>query len=150
MRPTIFLGADHAGFNLKNYLRRFLVDHGYEVVDVGATELDPNDDYPKYALEVARNIKNKHALGVLLCGNAEGVCIAANKVTGVRAAVGYSVYAARSSRNDDSANIICLPARVLKRDEASRILLTFLTTSFSNAARHVRRVKAVQNIEKEN
>lgn len=148
MRPTIYIGADHAGFNLKNHLVRFLREHGYEVADVGARELDPDDDYPDFAVAVASKVSKKHARGILLCGNAEGVCIVANKAKGIRAAVGYSVYAARTTRTDDDANIICLPGRVLKRAEAERIVLEFLTTPFSHAKRHERRLKKVSKMEK--
>ena len=148
MRPTIYIGSDHAGFTLKNHLVEFLVDHGYTVVDEGAHELDLQDDYPDFALAVGKRVAAEHARGILLCGNAEGICIAANKMKNIRAAIGYSVYAARTTREDDDANVICLPGRVLKRAEAEKITLAFLTAHFSGAARHERRLKKVKNLEK--
>jgi len=147
MRQTVYIGADHAGYNLKNYLVRELNEHGYEVLDLGAHELELEDDYPDFAELVARAVAKKHAHGILICGNAEGICIAANKLNGIRAAVGYSTYAARTTREDDDANIICLPGRVMKREEALKTTLTFLTTRFSGAARHVRRLKKVKKLE---
>lgn len=147
MRPRIYIGADHAGFHLKKHLVRFLEEHGYDLSDLGAHELDPRDDYPDIAAKVATSVAGSHARGILLCGNAEGVCMAANKVKKIRAALGYSVYAARTSRVDDDANILCLPARVLTRNEAERITLRFLTTEFSGAARHVRRLKKLEKLE---
>ncbi|MEI7741623.1 MAG: RpiB/LacA/LacB family sugar-phosphate isomerase [bacterium] len=149
MRPTIFIGSDHAGYNLKNHLVKFLVEQGYEVTDEGAHELDRDDDYPDFAAAVGRRVVAEKAMGILLCGNAEGICIAANKIKNIRAGIGYSVYAARTTREDDDANIICLPGRVLTREEAERTALVFLTTRFSGAARHKRRIKKVKKLENE-
>ncbi|MDA0208333.1 MAG: RpiB/LacA/LacB family sugar-phosphate isomerase [bacterium] len=151
MPKTIFLGSDHAGFALKEsaktYLKRFDVD----VEDLGAHTLDPNDDYPVYAKRVA-NAVNEHAdsLGLLFCGNAEGICITANKFDGIRAGIGYSKEAASTMRNDDHANILCLPGRLHIKDDPLQIIRAFLEHNPSMAPRHLRRLNAIQDIEANN
>ncbi len=151
MKPTIYLGADHAGFDLKSIINEHLTDQGYIVEDLGARELQPNDDYPQYAGAVAEAVANHPgALGVLTCGNAEGVCIAANKFDGIRAGIGYSIEAAETMRNDDNANIICLPGRIKTQDDPLKIIDVFLATQFSKADRHERRLEQVAKIEETN
>jgi len=151
MKPTIYLGADHAGFNLKTSIREHLESHDFLVEDLGAHTLDPKDDYPSYAQAVAEAVLNHTgSLGVLSCGNAEGVCIAANKFDGIRAGIGYSVEAARTMRNDDDANIICIPGRLETQDDPLRIIEAFIHTSFSGADRHRRRLQEIARIEEEN
>ena|SRR3989338_236121 len=144
----IYLGSDHAGFELKEKIKKYLVDLKHEVDDLGAHALDSKDDYPKYAHAVAKKVADEGARGILFCGNGVGVCVVANKVPGVRAAIGYSTYAAETSRTDDDTNVLCLAGRVLKPDEAKDIVRTWLTTDFSGAERHVRRLRHVQKIEK--
>ena len=151
MKPIIYLGADHAGFNMKASIKDHLEHKGYSVEDVGAHELDPNDDYPQYAQAVAESIlEHPGSLGILSCGNAEGVCIAANKFDGIRAGVAYSIDAATTMRNDDNTNVICVPGRIDIPDDPLEIVDTFLETPFSEAARHKRRIEQVKKIEREN
>ena len=121
---------------------------GFVVEDLGAHELDANDDYPQYAAAVAQAVR-KHAgsFGILSCGNAEGICIAANKFQDIRAGIGYSIQAAKTMRNDDNANILCLPGRLPVNDEPLEIAETFLSTPFSKAERHERRLEQVANLE---
>ncbi len=148
MKPTIYIGADHAGFDLKASLKEHLAHQGFIVEDLGAHELNPTDDYPQYAGAVAEAVRNHPgSLGVLACGNAEGVCIAANKFDEIRAGVGYSVEASQTMRNDDNANVICLPGRVKTQDDPLKVLDAFVATPFSGAARHVRRLEQVAAIE---
>lgn len=144
---TIFLGADHAGFRLKEMIQSHLKTEGYAVEDLGAHEVNPTDDYPAYAKAVADAVLEKDGLGVLLCGNAQGVCIAANKVDGIRAGVGFSVEAATTMRADDNTNIICIPGRIEIEDDAIKIVNSFLGTDFSGADRHIRRLEQVKEIE---
>jgi len=145
----IYIGADHAGFKLKEELKKYLNKKGHTVIDIGAPFFNKGDDYPKYAAAVSRSVKrDKRSRGILICGNAEGVCIAANKINGIRAAVGYSTYAAKTSRTDDNANVLCLAGRVLSPQKAKRIVFAFLTTRFSQAKRHKRRLKQIKKIEK--
>lgn len=148
MKPTVYIGADHAGFDLKNALKEWLETQGYVVEDVGAHTLDPHDDYPVYAGAVAEAVlKHEGSLGILSCGNAEGICIAANKFDGIRAGIGYAIEAARTMRQDDDANVICIPGRIKTADDPYKIAEAFLSTPFSGAPRHIRRLAAVAELE---
>lgn len=145
---TVYLAADHAGFDMKNIIREHLEGNGLVVEDLGAHALDPHDDYPAYAAAVAMAVReHPGSFGILSCGNAEGVSIAANKFDGIRAALGFSVDAARTTREDDDANVLCIPGRIKTDDDPLTIVDTFLQTSFSNGERHVRRLHQVAAIE---
>lgn len=150
MKPTIYFGADHAGFDMKELIKEHLELQGYVVEDLGAHTHDPNDDYPQYAKAVAQAVRqHPGSLGVLSCGNAEGIMIAANKFDGIRAGIGYSMAAARTMRNDDDANIISIPGRVELTDPPTEIVDTFVQTPFSGEERHKRRLAEVAKIESE-
>ncbi|MFC1788135.1 RpiB/LacA/LacB family sugar-phosphate isomerase [Patescibacteria group bacterium] len=147
-KPTIYIGADHAGWELKEGLEGFLSDQGYKVVDMGNQNLVNDDDYPEFGHAVAKRvITDEDARGIVLCGNAQGICIVSNKVKGVRAATGFNKEAAETSRTDDNSNILCLPGRHLSLAEATEIVSIWLTTDFSGEDRHVRRLKKVEDIE---
>lgn len=139
----IFLGSDHAGFDKKGELFSFLQREGITVTDVGSSVKISDDDYPDVAKQVARRIKGVLARGVLLCGSGVGVCIVANKVPGVRAVNATSVEMARDSRNDDDTNCLCLAANYLTVAEMKKILMVWLSTPFSNEARHIRRLRKI-------
>ncbi len=127
------------------------MDGEHEVKDLGNIEYKEDDDYPDYADKVAEAVaKDDGSMGILLCGNAEGVCIVANKTRGIRAALGFSVEAAKTTREDDDATIICLPGRMMDIDEAKKIIDTFLSTEFSGEERHVRRLEKLEEIEDDN
>lgn len=147
MKPTVYLGADHAGFKLKQELKRFLQQQGYRVVDVGAHELDPADDYPTYAYPVAQAVSQGKGLGILACGSAEGICIAANKVRGVRAVPVWTLRNARLSREHNDANVLCLSGWELPASKAKKLVKTWLETEFSGAERHVRRLREIERME---
>ena len=150
MKPTIYLGADHAGWALKQELATYLRTRGHGVVDMGNEQLVSDDDYTDFGYAVAKRIvADPESLGIVLCGNAQGVCIVANKVKGVRAATGFEVEAARTSRTDDNSNILCLPARFLDAKKGKEIVDVWLETPFSGAERHIRRLKKVEKIESE-
>src|SRR5580704_10223289 len=102
---TIFLGADHAGYELKTVLREHLAHRGYDIVDVGAKTLEDHDDYPRYAYAVAAKILGAEDAdrGILVCGSGQGMSMAANRVNGVRAALSWNVESAVASREDDNA-----------------------------------------------
>ena len=142
---TVYLGADHAGFAVKNAVADSLRVLGYDVEDLGAHSLVPDDDYPEYAGRVADAVK-KHSgsMGVLFCGSAEGMCIAANKFPGIRAGIGFSQEAAQLMRTDDDANIVCVPTRVSIEDSPMDVVKTFLETPFSGEARHIRRISEIE------
>lgn len=146
----IYLAADHAGFERKEAMKEMLEAKGYGIKDFGAHELDPSDDYPDYAHPMAEAVAKDGVRGLLFCGNAEGVCIVANKVDGIRAALGYNAYAAKSSREDDNSNILCVPGRVLEEEEAKEMVMVWLETPFSEAERHKRRLKKIEEIEQSN
>lgn len=150
MKPIVYLGADHAGFDMKTSIKEHLEAKGFSVEDVGAHELDPSDDYPQYAEAVAEAVlDHPGSVGILSCGNAEGVCIAANKFDGIRAGLAYSIDAAKTMRNDDNANVVCVPGRLDIPDDPLEVVDTFLATSFSEADRHVRRLGQIEDIEEE-
>jgi len=146
----IYLAADHAGFERKEMIKKHLSSLGHEVKDFGAYELDEKDDYPDYAYPMAEAVAKDGKKGIVFCGNAEGVCIVANKVDGIRAALGYSSYAAKSSREDDDTNILCVPGRVMEDDEVIEMVNIWLTTPFFEADRHKRRIKKIEDIETNN
>lgn len=145
----IFVGADHQGFQLKSRLVTLLKRHGYEVTDEGDEKLDPNDDFPVFAQKVVSAVLSSgdnDARGILVCGSGQGMCIAANRFKGIRACLAYDRESARSARNDDDSNVLCLPASVLKTEDAGRIVQTWLDTAFAGAPRYVRRIKELDNI----
>jgi ribose 5-phosphate isomerase B len=147
----IYIGADHAGFHLKESMREHLEGPENQTEDLGALSLDKEDDYPSYAEAVAKTVlSHPGSLGVLSCGNAEGICIAANKFDGIRAGVGFSIEAAQTMRADDNANIICIPGRIKTIDDPLAILDAFLATPFSGAKRHQRRLEEIEEIERNN
>ena len=144
----LILGSDHAGYRLKEYLKKYLDKRKIAYVDVGTYSEEPVD-YPVYAAKVAKKVASgKNMKGILVCGNAEGVCIAANKVKGARAAVCYDAYTAKTSRQDDNANIICLRGRKFSYLKEKNVLKAWLETPFSKKKRHVRRLKEVKQLER--
>ncbi len=142
----IHLGADHAGFELKEHLKRFLKAKGYKVKDHGAHKYAKTDDYPDYAAKVARAVKKKDT-GILVCGSAEGVCIAANKIKGIRAVAVWNLKNAKLSREHNDANVLCLSGWQLTKKNAEKIALTWLKTPFSKETRHIRRIKKIAKLE---
>ncbi len=154
---VIYLGADHAGFALKERIKKFLQEKKYEVHDLGAHILKKDDDYPDYGFLVARSVaKSKEdAKGILFCGSAEGICIAANKVAGIRAVPIWTEYAAKQTREHNNANVLCLAggqtikkSPTLSFSKIKKIITLFLTTSFSTEPRHTRRILKIQKEEK--
>lgn len=145
----IFIGADHNGFRLRSSLIDYLKRAGYDVVDDGDAQLDPKDDFPIFAQKVVTDIlgsKDSDARGILICGSGQGMCMAANRFNGIRALLGYDRESVRSARNDDNANILCLPANVLEKDKAFVLVETFLNTPFAGASRFARRIQELDNL----
>lgn len=145
----IFLGADHNGFDLKNTLADYLSRGGYDVVDEGDAEKHPDDDYPQFASRVVQAMAEDPSgdvRGILICGSGQGMCIAANRHKGIRAALGYDQESARSARNDDDANVLCLPARSLDFEQVVGILHTWLMTPFAGAPRFKRRIDELDEL----
>lgn len=145
----VYLGADHAGYELKAQLATQLVERGYDVVDMGAGSLDEQDDYPPYCLRTgARVAADPGSLGVVIGGSGNGEQIAANKVPGVRAALAWSVETARLARQHNDANVVGIGARMHPPGQASEIVLAFVSTPFSGDERHRRRLGQIQAYER--
>jgi ribose 5-phosphate isomerase B len=144
---TINIGADHAGYKLKEHIANYLAKKGYTVHDFGAHKQHKNDDYPDFAEAVGKAVQ-KTGLGILICGSAEGVCIAANKIRGIRAVAVWNLTNAKLSRQHNDANVLCLSGWQLTKKEAEKIALTFLKTPFNSAARHKRRIAKIKRLEK--
>jgi len=143
----IYLGADHAGFSLKEKIKRFLDKKKIEYKDLGAHKLKKNDDYPDHAFKVAKAVaKDKGSRGILFCGTGTGEVIAANKVKGIRAAVAYDDYSAKMSRDHNDTNILGVRSRGFSENKAKKIISLWLKTKFSGAERHKRRLKKIANI----
>src|SRR3954463_5780422 len=137
----VYLGSDHAGYELKVHLAGALGLQGYEVVDVGPAAYDPDDDYPVFCFHTgARVVADPAALGVVIGGSGNGEQIAANKVPGVRAALAWNVETAQLAREHNDANVVAIGARQHTLDEATALVLLFLATPFSEDPRHVRRI----------
>lgn len=147
----VYIGADHRGFTLKEKTAKWLFDWGYEFFDVGATHLDPKDDYTLYASEVASLVaKNKNSKGILLCGSGVGADVVANKFDGVRASIGKSTGQVRAGRNDDDMNVLVIAADFTKEDEAKEMLKAFLETKFAGKSRFKKRLTDIKKIEASN
>ncbi len=161
----VYLGADHAGFKLKEQIKKYLKDSGYKIFDLGAKKFIKDDDYPDYARRVALKVapasyRTNEAssgsglqvalngdFGILFCGSGQGVCIAANKVKGVRAVAISNPREAKITREHNDANVLCLSGWEISFDKAKKIIDTFLKTLFSKEKRHVRRVEKIQRME---
>lgn len=145
----VFLAADHGGFLLKEKVKVFLEDQGYAVEDFGAHSLEDGDDYPDYVFPLAEALSGKEGevLGLAFCRSGSGEAIAANKVRGIRATLSFSPEHAAKAREDNDANLLCLPSDYLDEDRVKKIVKAFLTTPFSSAERHRRRLQKIENYE---
>jgi ribose 5-phosphate isomerase B len=140
----IFIGSDHNGFHLKQDVFSYLVKHGYDTEDVGDETPDPNDDFPEFAQAAALKVigsEDDDPRGILICGSGQGMCMAANRFKGIRASVVWDVHEAKLTRNDNDSNILCLPARYIRNEDAEwqGIIETWLNTPFAAAPRYKRR-----------
>jgi len=144
----IGIAADHGGFAMKEELARKLALEGHEVIDFGNTVLDAADDYPDFAIPLARAVASGYVgRGVLLCGSGIGASVAANKVPGARAALCHDDFSARQGVEDDDMNVLCLGGRTTGIEVAWDCVRNFLRASFSGAARHRRRLEKVKQLE---
>jgi ribose 5-phosphate isomerase B len=146
----IGIAADHGGFALKEQLATALMAQGFELVDFGAYDLAPGDDYPDYVAPLAKAVAAGNVdRGIAICGSGVGACVAANKVRGVRAGLCHDHYSAHQGVEDDDMNVLCLGARVVGPALAGEIIQTFLGAAFSGAERHKRRVAKMAMLENE-
>ncbi len=146
----IAIAADHAGFELKEEIKRFLYENGHEVEDFGAFELNPEDDYPDFIGKAAEYVSKNGGFGIVLGKSGAGEAIVANKYPRVRAILGVSEQNVRLSREHNDANILSLGSTLTSIDEAKTLINIFINTQFSNEPRHARRIKKIEEIEKNN
>lgn len=145
----VFIASDHAGYEVKERIKKELASE-FEFVDLG-TDSNESVDYPKYGEAVAQQVVvSPGTQGVLVCGSGVGISIAANKVPGARCVLAFSKEVAQGAREHNNANIVAVAGRMKMMDDPVEIVRTFLETDFSNEERHVRRVKQMMDIEKNN
>jgi ribose 5-phosphate isomerase B len=145
----VYLGSDHAGFELKNHLVEWLTAQGHDPVDCGPHVYDAQDDYPPFCLRAAeRTAADPESLGIVIGGSGNGEQIAANKVKGVRAVLAWSKETAALGREHNDANVISVGGRMHTRDEATAFVEAFLATPYSGLERHSRRIAMLTEYEK--
>ncbi len=143
----IAIGADHAGFELKENVRAFLQKAGHEVIDLGTHNLDPVD-YPDYAEAVGRSLREgKAERGIVICGSGVGASAAANKIPGIRAGLCHDTYSAHQGVEHDDMNVLVLGARVIGPELARELVRAFVNAQFTKEERHLRRLAKVNAIE---
>lgn len=139
---NIFIGADHGGYDLKEAIKDYLLNNGYEVTDLGTFSND-SVDYPKYGHEVAKAVVANNAMGIVICGSGIGISIAANRIKGARAALVRTEEEARLTRQHNNANILALGGRFTSNDLGVQITKAFLETEFEGG-RHTKRVEGIE------
>ena len=145
--------ADHRGFELKEHLKQVEWHHDHEEikwVDVGASQPDPDDDYPDFAAALVEKLNSDSSIkyGVLLCGSGVGVCVAANKFAGIRCGMALSPDQVRAARADDNMNVLAIASDFTNPEAAAVMVEIFLTTEYSMLPKHTRRISKLQEIEK--
>ncbi len=146
----IFIGADHRGYNLKEVLKIYLKELSLECEDLGAKKFNPEDDYPDFALTVAKKVAEnpEENRGILICGSGVGVDIVANKIKGIRSALCFDAAQARASRNDDDTNVLSLTADFIAEEKAKEIVKVWLETPYAKLEKYERRLNKIKEIEK--
>jgi ribose 5-phosphate isomerase B len=142
----IYIGADHAGFALKEQLKSFLDKNKIAYEDLGAFVYNKDDDYPDFALKVAHQAVKNNAGGILICGSGQGMCVTANKVKGAMAVLVNNEKDAKQSREHINSNVLCLPGYLTVK-KANAIVKIWLNTKFTQAIRHKRRLEKIRKIE---
>ncbi|NUN10057.1 MAG: ribose-5-phosphate isomerase [Ignavibacteriaceae bacterium] len=145
----VVIGADHGGFELKEFIKTIIPAMGYEVTDAGNHVYDAKDDYPDFAIAAAKTVaEGKAERGIIICGSGVGASIAANKIKGVRAGLCHDTYSARQGVEHDNMNVLCLGARVVGIEVAAELVKSFLNAKFTGEERHTRRLNKVLALEK--
>jgi RpiB/LacA/LacB family sugar-phosphate isomerase len=144
----IFLGSDHAGYEAKDIIKEYLSQIKLPFEDLGAEAMIPGDDYPDYAEKVVVRVAKGFGVGILICDTGIGMCIAANKVEGVRAALCTSILMAQRAKEHNNANVLCLGSALNTQQELTDIVRAWMDTSYSEEERHIRRNKKIALIEK--
>ena len=138
----VCISSDHAGFGIKEYIKELIIKSNISITDLGPYN-NKSVDYPDYAKKLSKRVsKKKSEIGILVCGSGTGMAISANKIKGIRAAVGYNLKSTQLSRQHNNANILCLGARLTKKNEIKKIVSIFLKTDFEGG-RHKRRIKKI-------
>ncbi len=144
----LFIASDHGGYHLKKRIIRYIEKELEEkITDMGPAEYDETDDYPDYVVPLTKEVIKTNGRGIVICKNGIGVCIDANKVDGIRAGIGYNTMAAETMVQDDNTNVLCLAAKGVTEDFALVIVKKWLEAEFTNAERHIRRLKKVSELE---
>ena len=148
IKMKIGFAADHGGYDLKEYLIKVLREKSYETIDFGNSKFEPNDDYPDYVVPLAKAISiGDVTRGIAICGSGVGVCIAANKISGVRACLIQEKFAAEQGVEDDDMNMLCLGGKTITEEFALELIEIFLHSSFTAAERHLRRLAKVNALD---
>lgn len=144
----VFLAADHAGFELKEQIKAYLLSKNYEVEDLGAFRFEKGDDYPDFIEKAARKVsENKDSMGIVFGKSGAGEAIVANKIKGIRAAAGFNSENVKLARVDNDINILSIGSQFVTPDNAKELAELFLTTPFSGEERHKRRIEKITNLE---
>ena len=144
----VALAADHAGFELKEKMALYLETKGFEVMDLGTHDEEPVD-YPDFARAIGKALQQQKAdRGILICGSGVGACVAANKMSTIRAGLCHDTYSAHQGVEHDDINVLCLGARVIGEELARELVSAFLAASFTGEERHVRRLAKIEAMEK--
>ena len=144
----VAIGVDHGGFPLKAPIVDYLTTAGHEVLDLGAHNMDPGDDYPDYAKAVGKAVLRGEAeRGIIICGSGVGACVAANKLPGIRAGLCHDTYSAHQGVEHDNMNVLCLGARIIGVALALELVQAFIGATFSGEERHRRRLAKIAEIE---
>src|SRR3989344_6520810 len=144
----IYIGADHRGFRLKESLKQYLKNSGYEVVDVGAEKLVEGDDYQDFAALAARKVSldPENSRGILICGSGVGMDVVANKFKNVRSALALNPDQAAASKNDDNTNVLCFASDYIEEAEAQKITSAWMSAQFSGEERFQRRLRKIEDL----
>ena len=146
----IAVGADHAGYTLKSEIVSWLEEKGHQINDLGAFNIDPDDDYPDFAGAVANSVSSGQSeRGIVVCGSGVGACITANKVKGIRACLCHDTYSARQGVEHDDMNVICIGGRIIGIELAKVVLQAFLDAGFIPEPRFQRRLDKIMQIEQD-
>ncbi len=143
---TIFIGADHRGYELKNELIEYLQEKNIRIEDMGNYEYDPQDDFPDYAKKVAQAVLQnpKEFLGIVICGSGVGVCIAANRFAGIFCGIGFNEHQVRHIRENNNINVLSLPSDYVDAETAKKLVDAFLSAKPKAEEKYVRRLKKVE------
>ena len=144
----VALAADHAGFELKEKIAAYLEQEGFKILDLGTHNEEPVD-YPDFARAIGKALQQREAdRGILICGSGVGACVAANKMSTIRAGLCHDTYSAHQGVEHDNINVLCLGARIIGEELARELVSAFLAASFTGEERHVRRLAKIEALEK--